>query len=1663
MKKNAGAANIKDMGKPKRRVKATIAECKAKNPLECKYHGLKTLEGVISSLFKEKGVKAPFSVSVADRAKGVYSIELEGENSNNFDIMDYDIVPLLESKGLQQLEWTAYQPSKKAVVGKFKLSNGFVTPKEEKQLIAEDDLGDATEAPKGLDEFLERYGDEGGDEVEEGAGPEGLDEFLEEYGESGEAEGGDEGDEDAEKLKEVAAAFEELSDAAVSSGASLEWDAKVAAAITSKFYEGVEGKDLEKAGEALQELAELCKQYSAKEAKSGGEGVDDLPGKMMSIHSAFKKKVSEVLNSEAWLEMDGAEKDEAIGYEDKFNAAFIDYDTAKMGEALRGLEAFCKEHGIGGEGGEPGGVTLAEVTEWYNKIFGKPADESQYAKYVDVVNNGTYEGKPLEGAAIKCFHYILDKHKDESKVGKKLAETLAKLEGSAKGGSDGISKEEVKDWFKKVFDFTPSEDMVDLWEEIVAKGTMEGKELPPNNFVYYEELIAKAPDHKVSKAFAETLEKLEKGGAEGAGLTYEDIVDWLKKTGGHVSYAPEFLENIKSVVEKGVDSHGESMSKGLIKDYKKMMEMAPDHKVSKVLAETLAKMKGVKGKSSVEGGGEPSDVTLEEVKDWYGKIFPYAYPKEAAYKEILGAINTGRWQNGDSMTDYEIGMYKKAIAGKTDKVSKKFAETLLMLESGEGESGDVTFEEVKEWYKEHFFDPSPNKVFIDPYYELIAKGTWNNGQKPTSYDIKVLKGLVSGKGDKVSKKIVDVLEKLEKGVEIEAKKEIKKGKVSDGLKAALFGEKGGFGKGLSEGDLQHWLEECDIWDLTGEKLKGFLEKPKWDLGSGEVATLKKACGKKHKNSEVTEAVKGALASIGALPKKAGDGYGVGLSGEVLKPLEHDAGKFPSKGITAGEIEAAIEAGTVLGGHGGCQATLIELGGRKYVCKRGKGFHAVHLKNGYYADMAYRAAGVLAPDAEVYEYKDGRTFKLSEYIEGEMLLKAWNAAGEEKREGIRKEILKGYPLDALFSNHDVLGTGFDNIMLDKKGRAWRIDNDGSFAMSATGKLKTWDYGDMDKVVEVEKYEYWDEREWIDDFRKMRRMARNKGIFDHYTTADVFWAAGNLDLGAAVAALPEVHQKALAKPLAEMKQMTRRAVSFAQGGYKDREYVSMALDASYEASKMGLRELCEGSVSWKNPGFGKMSKNKVGLYQKKPFEENPPEEPKDPAEVMANKLENSDYTGSFLGQKFYKAAKSINYHCGVKSKGPNGEVLGSGDVVTPPDYKPKEDKVGILEKVDRSKLAELAKVDKSAEALLGMYDEMMASKESGWKKPVGVVHAGLNTAAKLPKGYKSPWEKEQLEKMEVLKAEYEAAKKKYEEEELPKYWKAKAAHEEAEEAKAKAAGESAYVGFNDFANKFILEGIDTDGRHNVVATNGVDPIEESMKDQKGNSYKGNAKDWKIRLWRGMGYSFDEIRGNLKSGVFQNNEWLDNGDMLSTLAKCEADTASFKRDMASQAMYNGLLMLYLENVKNESIDKESGCVFVNRNVPKKEKLHGLTSEEEELAKSATGTGWIRGRPYAAADCCQFESNSWNKEEDNLKQVYALPFANVVCCGNFSDLKGKEMESGFGENEWACNLDMMPCFVYKYANKWDWKEAMENAKENEGMKGWLEKLRSRLEVNAA
>lgn len=133
----------------------------------------------------------------------------------------------------------------------------------------------------------------------------------------------------------------------------------------------------------------------------------------------------------------------------------------------------------------------------------------------------------------------------------------------------------------------------------------------------------------------------------------------------------------------------------------------------------------------------------------------------------------------------------------------------------------------------------------------------------------------------------------------------------------------------------------------------------------------------------------------------------------------------------------------LGGSTGAQL-VQDANGNLYVMK--KGSNVDHIWSESAADKLYEGMGVDVPSHKMY----GDT-KLARYIEGQTLQQAQANDPATYNQAVKK-LQEGFAADALLGNWDVVGLNKDNILIDKAGKVWRIDNGGALEFRAQGAKK-----------------------------------------------------------------------------------------------------------------------------------------------------------------------------------------------------------------------------------------------------------------------------------------------------------------------------------------------------------------------------------------------------------------------------------------------------------------------------------------------------------------------------------------------------------------------------------------------------------------------------------
>ena len=174
---------------------------------------------------------------------------------------------------------------------------------------------------------------------------------------------------------------------------------------------------------------------------------------------------------------------------------------------------------------------------------------------------------------------------------------------------------------------------------------------------------------------------------------------------------------------------------------------------------------------------------------------------------------------------------------------------------------------------------------------------------------------------------------------------------------------------------------------------------------------------------------------------------------------------PSVGTNTPELEnghalISSDSAKKVGGQAGSnEGGLYELetpeGPQKYYVKKAQSED--HGQNEALANALYAKLGVNAP--EVDYASDGNLY--SKIVDGKQDMQERLDKGDLEW---LDQVQQDFAIDAWLSNRDVFGMTYDNILTDKDGNPWKIDNGGALEYRAMGEKKT-DFGPQVTELEV----------------------------------------------------------------------------------------------------------------------------------------------------------------------------------------------------------------------------------------------------------------------------------------------------------------------------------------------------------------------------------------------------------------------------------------------------------------------------------------------------------------------------------------------------------------------------------------------------------------------
>ena len=176
---------------------------------------------------------------------------------------------------------------------------------------------------------------------------------------------------------------------------------------------------------------------------------------------------------------------------------------------------------------------------------------------------------------------------------------------------------------------------------------------------------------------------------------------------------------------------------------------------------------------------------------------------------------------------------------------------------------------------------------------------------------------------------------------------------------------------------------------------------------------------------------------------------------VLSPKEEEAAKLAA--MTGDDVMHKKVGGQGGGNPGGAYE---DVNGQKWYAKSNAG-GADQNHTEALANAVYNSLGLAAPQSKVFD-KDGKSYHATPWLDSK---------GELGQHGVTpdlaREALKGFAADVLLRNHDVIGSGKNNLLVGADGKTLtRVDNGGAGLFRALGEKK--DPVGADKLREWDSY-------------------------------------------------------------------------------------------------------------------------------------------------------------------------------------------------------------------------------------------------------------------------------------------------------------------------------------------------------------------------------------------------------------------------------------------------------------------------------------------------------------------------------------------------------------------------------------------------------------------
>jgi hypothetical protein len=183
----------------------------------------------------------------------------------------------------------------------------------------------------------------------------------------------------------------------------------------------------------------------------------------------------------------------------------------------------------------------------------------------------------------------------------------------------------------------------------------------------------------------------------------------------------------------------------------------------------------------------------------------------------------------------------------------------------------------------------------------------------------------------------------------------------------------------------------------------------------------------------------------------------------LGPFEGQVKKAKEQGFPIDTNQ--LQMVSSLGGSTGAKLVKNVDNNEQFVFKQGG--NQLHLREEIVADSIYQTfqgkKSVNVPEFEVYQEDNGELTKLAKYLDDTVSLgDVLNGTFSNKTvtaDKIKAKVQQGFVLDAVLGNWDVAGTAYDNILITKRGKIYRVDNGGALRFQNQGQTKGGAFADQ----------------------------------------------------------------------------------------------------------------------------------------------------------------------------------------------------------------------------------------------------------------------------------------------------------------------------------------------------------------------------------------------------------------------------------------------------------------------------------------------------------------------------------------------------------------------------------------------------------------------------